>query len=112
MSEAESSSAAVKSSGRIALQATAADDGWRESVLVLVMVLAPIGLAVIVAAIGLSARAAWQIAHRALLKYRRQRALGSMRCCPTRSAAGSLWDWHGSGRRAVKCNARFSAFVG
>lgn len=37
-------------------------DGWRESILVLVMVLAPIGLGVIVMAIGLSARLVWQVA--------------------------------------------------
>jgi len=97
MSEAESSSAAAKSSGSIALQATAAGDGWRDSVLVLVMVLAPIGLAVIALAIGLSARATWQIAHRvsvelpapasirlyALLSY----AIGSW------IAVGLAWLW-------------------
>ena len=97
MSEAESSSAAAKSSGSIALQATAAGDGWRDSVVVLVMVLAPIGLAVIALAIGLSARATWQIAHRvsvelpapasirlyALLSY----AIGSW------IAVGLAWLW-------------------
>jgi len=40
----------------------AAGDGWREGILVLLIVLAPMGLAVIVMTIGLSARAAWQIA--------------------------------------------------
>jgi hypothetical protein len=50
MSQAESSYAARKSRGNIALQATAADDVWRESILVVVLVLAPIGLAVIVMA--------------------------------------------------------------
>jgi membrane protease YdiL (CAAX protease family) len=60
MSQAESS-AAAKSSGNIVLRA--ANEGWRESILVVLMVLAPVGLAVIVMAIGLSTRAAWQIAH-------------------------------------------------
>jgi membrane protease YdiL (CAAX protease family) len=62
MSQAESSSAAVKSSGNVALEAVAAD-GWRQGILVLLIVLAPIGLAVIVMAIGVAVRAAWQIAH-------------------------------------------------
>ena len=63
MSQADSSSAAVKSSGNLVLQAAAVEDGWRESILVLLIVLAPIGLAVTVMAIGLAARAAWQIVH-------------------------------------------------
>ena len=62
MPQADSSSSAVKSSGNIVLQATGANDGWRESILVLLIVLAPIGLAVIIMAIGLSGRTAWQIA--------------------------------------------------
>jgi hypothetical protein len=63
MLQAERSSAAVKSGANVALQAAAADHGWRESILVLLVVLAPIGLAAIAMAIGLAARAAWQIAH-------------------------------------------------
>jgi membrane protease YdiL (CAAX protease family) len=63
MSQAESSSAAVKSGGNVVLQAGAVGDGWRESILVLLIVLAPFGLAVIVMAIGLAARSAWQIVH-------------------------------------------------
>jgi membrane protease YdiL (CAAX protease family) len=62
MSQAESSSAAVKPSGNAALHAVAAD-GWGQGVIVLLIVLSPIGLAVIIMAIGLAARAAWQIAH-------------------------------------------------
>jgi hypothetical protein len=52
MLQAERSSAAVKSDANVALQAAAADHGWRESILVLVVVLAPIGLAAIAVAIG------------------------------------------------------------
>jgi membrane protease YdiL (CAAX protease family) len=63
MSQAESSAAAVKSNGNVALQVAGADSVWRESILVLLVVLAPIGLAVILMAVGLAARTVWQIAH-------------------------------------------------
>lgn len=62
MSQAESSSATVKSSGAIVLQVTAVDNAWRENIRVLLVVLAPNGLAIIVMAIGIAARAILQIA--------------------------------------------------
>jgi membrane protease YdiL (CAAX protease family) len=61
MSEADGSSATIKSGENIGFQVAAANGGWRESILVLAMVLAPIGLAAIVMAIGVSAMAARQI---------------------------------------------------
>jgi len=50
------------SDGNVALQAAAAA-GWRDSGVLLLVVLSPIGLAAIAMAIGLAARAAWQIGH-------------------------------------------------
>jgi membrane protease YdiL (CAAX protease family) len=61
MSQAEGASATIKSSQNIGLQVGTANASWRESILIFVMVLAPIGLAVIVMVIGVSAIAAWQI---------------------------------------------------
>jgi membrane protease YdiL (CAAX protease family) len=55
MSQADGSCATIKSSENIGLQG-----GWREGILVLVMVMAPIGLAMIVMAAGVSVIAAWQ----------------------------------------------------
>ena len=55
MTQADGSSATIKSNENIGLPVAAATGGWRESILVLVMVLAPIGLAVIVMAIGVAA---------------------------------------------------------
>jgi membrane protease YdiL (CAAX protease family) len=63
MSEADSSSAVLKSRGNIVSQAAATNDGWRNSILVLLMVLAPIGLAAILTAIALSVTAVWQFSH-------------------------------------------------
>jgi membrane protease YdiL (CAAX protease family) len=63
VSLADGSSAGIKSSEDIDVQARASNGGWREGSLVLVLVLAPIGLAVIIMAAGLAALAAWQIAH-------------------------------------------------
>jgi hypothetical protein len=82
MSQAEGSSA----SENVALQAAC---GWRQSILALVIVLAPMALAVIVMAIGLAARAAWLVMHGDPLGQRHQRASGCMACCRTRSAVGS-----------------------
>jgi Type II CAAX prenyl endopeptidase Rce1-like len=62
MAQAGGSSATVKSKN-VGLQDAEVAGRWRESILVLAMVLAPIGLAVIVMAIGASAVATWQIAH-------------------------------------------------
>ena len=62
MSHAEGSSP-IKSSGNVGFQVAAATGSWREGVIVLVMVLAPIGLAAILVAIGLSVIAIWQIVH-------------------------------------------------
>jgi hypothetical protein len=61
MSQADGASATVKSSQNIGLQVGTASASWRESILILVMVLAPIGLAAIVMVIGISAIAAWQM---------------------------------------------------
>src|SRR5215475_9875537 len=56
-------SSPIKSSGNVGFQVAAATGSWREDVIVLVMVLAPIALAAILMAIGLSAIAIWQIVH-------------------------------------------------
>jgi hypothetical protein len=61
MSQANGSSATIKSNETIGLQAAAVAGGWREGILVLVMVLAPIGLTIILVAIGVLAIAGWQI---------------------------------------------------
>jgi membrane protease YdiL (CAAX protease family) len=63
MSQTDGSSATIKSSENTGFQIATATSGWRESILVLVMVLAPIGLAAIVMVIGVSSIAAWQIFH-------------------------------------------------
>src|SRR5215470_12615215 len=63
VSHAEGSSP-IKSSGNVGFQVAAATGSWREGVIVLVMVLAPIGLAAILMAIGLSVIAIWQICAR------------------------------------------------
>jgi membrane protease YdiL (CAAX protease family) len=63
MSLAEGSSATIKSNEINGVQVAAVTGGWRENIFVLAMVLAPVGLAVIVMAIGVSAIAAWQIVH-------------------------------------------------
>ena len=59
MSQAIGPSATIKSSEDTGLQV--APGGWREGTLVLVMVLAPVGLAVILIAISVFAIAGWQI---------------------------------------------------
>lgn len=59
MSQASRSSATITSSENLARQI--APGGWREGILVLVMVLAPVGLAVILMAVGVFAMAGWQI---------------------------------------------------
>jgi membrane protease YdiL (CAAX protease family) len=62
VSQADGSSATITSGENIGFRVTAATGGgWRESMLVFVMVLAPVGLAVIVIATGVSAMAAWQM---------------------------------------------------
>jgi membrane protease YdiL (CAAX protease family) len=61
MSQADRSSATIKSNETIGLQAAAVAGGSREGILVLVMVLAPIGLTIILVAIGVLAIAGWQI---------------------------------------------------
>jgi membrane protease YdiL (CAAX protease family) len=63
MSQADGSSATIKSNQHIASQVAVVAGGWREGIVVLAMVLTPVGLAVIVTVIGVSAIAAWQIAH-------------------------------------------------
>ena len=64
MSQAKGSSgASIKSIGNVGFQVATATGSWREGVIVLVMVLAPIGLAAIFMAIGLSVIATWQIVH-------------------------------------------------
>ena len=62
MSHAEGSSPSIKSSGNVGFQVGAATGSWCEGVTVLVMVLAPIGLAAILMAIDLSVIAIRQIA--------------------------------------------------
>jgi membrane protease YdiL (CAAX protease family) len=59
MSQANGSTATIKSNENIGLQV--APGGWRESILVLVMVLAPVGLAIILIATSVFALAGWQI---------------------------------------------------
>ncbi len=61
MSQADGSSATIKSSENICLQVAAVAGGWRESIVVLVMVLAPVGLAIILIATGVFVIAGWQI---------------------------------------------------
>jgi membrane protease YdiL (CAAX protease family) len=68
MSQTDSSSATIQPNENIGLQAAAVAGGWRESVLVLAMVLAPIGLAIILVAIGVLAIAGWQISRGATIE--------------------------------------------
>jgi membrane protease YdiL (CAAX protease family) len=63
MSQAGSSSATIESNENVGLGAAPVIGGWRESILVLVMVLAPVGLAVILIATSVFAIIGWQIAH-------------------------------------------------
>jgi membrane protease YdiL (CAAX protease family) len=63
MSRADGSSATIKSNENTGLEDAELVGRWRESILVLLVVLAPIGLALIVMAVGLAGRAAWQIVH-------------------------------------------------
>ena len=64
MSQAKGSSgASIKSNGNVGFQVAAPASSWREGIIVFVMVLAPIGLAAILMAIGVSAIAVWQIVH-------------------------------------------------
>jgi membrane protease YdiL (CAAX protease family) len=64
MSPADGRSATIIGSGEsIGFQVAAATGGWREGIVVLVMVLAPIAMAVVAMVIGVSAMAAWQIVH-------------------------------------------------
>jgi len=65
----EGSAATLKPSENIGLQVAGDVGGWRESILVFVMVLAPIGLAVIVMAIGVAAMTAWQTARGLPVKF-------------------------------------------
>jgi membrane protease YdiL (CAAX protease family) len=61
MSQADGSSATVKSSENIGLQIAAVAGGWRETILVLAMVLAPVPLAIILVATSVFAIVGWQI---------------------------------------------------
>jgi hypothetical protein len=63
MSLADGSSAVIKSNQGVGLQAAAIDGGWREGIIVLVLVLAPIALAVFLVATGVFAIAGWQMLH-------------------------------------------------
>jgi membrane protease YdiL (CAAX protease family) len=60
MSQADGASATAKSNDNIGLQVEAVAGGWREGVVVLAMVLAPIALAAILLATGLFVLACWQ----------------------------------------------------
>lgn len=62
MPQADGSSAAVEPNEHADLRRTVVAGGWREGTLVMVMVLAPLGLAIILVAIGVFAIAGWQIA--------------------------------------------------
>jgi membrane protease YdiL (CAAX protease family) len=61
MSRADGSSTSIKSSGNIVLQGAAVTGDWREGIIVLVMVLAPIGLATLLMTVGVAVIAVWQI---------------------------------------------------
>src|SRR5262245_37846149 len=63
VSEADSSSAARRSGRNVVSQVAAVDDGWREGILVLLIVLAPMALAVMLTAIAFSITAVWQWTH-------------------------------------------------
>src|ERR1700712_3807252 len=58
MSEADGSSATIKSNAGVGVQVAG---GWREGVVVLAIILAPVALAVILTAAGILALAGWQI---------------------------------------------------
>ena len=62
MSQPDGLSATTKSSENIGLQGAAVAGGWREGIVVLVMVLAPVGLAITLIATSVLAIAGWQIA--------------------------------------------------
>ena len=68
MSQAGGSSATIESNENIGLGAAPAAGGRREGITVLVMVLAPIGLAAILVAVGVCVIAAWQMVHRVPVK--------------------------------------------
>jgi membrane protease YdiL (CAAX protease family) len=61
MSQADGSAVTIKSDENMGVRVTAVDGGRREGILILVMVLAPVGLAVVLTASGVLAIAAWQI---------------------------------------------------
>jgi hypothetical protein len=67
MSRAGGSSATIKSNENTGIEDADVVGRWREGILVLPIVLAPIGLAVIVMAIGLATQA-WQIVHGASIE--------------------------------------------
>jgi hypothetical protein len=101
VSQAEGSSTSNKSSGNVGFQVAAATGGWREGLIIPVMVLAPIGLAAILMAIGISVIAVWQIVHGTPVNLPTPaniRPYGFS--CPTLSPVGSPWRSCGSGRRA------------
>jgi len=62
MSQADGSSATITSNENIGLQVAAVASGWREGIIVLAMVLAPVGLAIILLATGVFTIAGWQMA--------------------------------------------------
>jgi membrane protease YdiL (CAAX protease family) len=61
MSQADGLPATINSDENVSVQVTGVGGGWREGILVLVMVLAPVGLAIVLTATGVLAIAAWQI---------------------------------------------------
>jgi membrane protease YdiL (CAAX protease family) len=63
VSQAEGSSASTNSSGNVGFQVAATTGSWREGTIVLLMVVAPIGLAATLMAVGVSVIAVWQIVH-------------------------------------------------
>jgi membrane protease YdiL (CAAX protease family) len=64
MSQAGGSSATIEPNENIGLGAAPVAGGWRESILVLVIVLAPVGLAAILIATSVFAIIGWEIARR------------------------------------------------
>jgi membrane protease YdiL (CAAX protease family) len=104
MSRAGGSSATIKSNENTGLENAEVVGRWRESILVLLIVLAPLGLAVIVMAIGLAARAAWQIVHGASVELATP---ASIRLYGLLSYAVGSWiavalAWHWSKRREMR----------
>jgi len=61
MPQAGGSPAMIESGETMGARVTAVDGGWREGTVVLAMVLAPVGLAVVLTATGVLAVAAWQM---------------------------------------------------